>query len=85
MTRDGSFTLNNVPPGDYTLDVQQRPRDLQSVAGGQLEFASIPLSVSGDDIIGLTILTTPGIAVSGRVVFEGQKGADQTARPVACR
>jgi hypothetical protein len=62
-----------VAPGDYTLDVQQRPRDLQSVAGGQLEFASIPLSVSGEDISGLTIITTPGISVSGRVVFDGQK------------
>lgn len=90
VSADGSFTLNNVPPGDYTLDVQQRPRDLQSVAGGQLEFASIPLSVSGDDITGLTILTTPGISVSGRVVFQGQKpqatmagGIQVTAAPVA--
>jgi hypothetical protein len=77
---DGSFTLNNVPPGEYTLDVQQRPRDLQSVAGGQLEFASLPLSVSGDDINGVTILTTPGISVSGRVVFQGQKPQEGITR-----
>jgi hypothetical protein len=76
---DGSFTLNNVAPGDYTLDVQQRPRDLQSVTGGQLEFASIPLSVSGEDIKGLTIITTPGISVAGRVTFDGQKS--QSASP----
>jgi hypothetical protein len=86
---DGGFTLNNVPPGEYTLDVQQRPRDLQSVAGGQLEVASLPLSVTGEDINGVTILTTAGISVSGRVVFQGQKpqegatrGLQVTAAPV---
>ncbi|MCM3879784.1 MAG: carboxypeptidase-like regulatory domain-containing protein [Vicinamibacterales bacterium] len=79
---DGSFTLNNVPPGDYTLDVQQRPRDLQTMAGGELEFASIPLSVSGEDIKGLTILTTPGISISGRVAFEGQKSQTISTRGV---
>jgi hypothetical protein len=82
VSADGSFTLNNVAPGDYTLDVQQRPRDLQSVAGGQLEFASIPLSVSGEDISGLTIITTPGISVSGRVLFEGQKSQAVSATNV---
>jgi hypothetical protein len=79
---DGSFTLNNVPPGDYTLDVQQRPRDLQNMAIGELEFASVPLSVSGEDIKGITILTTPGISVSGRVTFESQKSNAMSTRGV---
>jgi hypothetical protein len=70
---DGSFTLNSVPPGEYTLDIQQRPRNLQSLGTDQLEFASVPLSVSGSDISGLTIITTPGVTVSGRVVLQGQK------------
>jgi Carboxypeptidase regulatory-like domain len=70
---DGSFALSNVPPGEYTLDVQQRPRDLQNLGATQLEFASIPLSVSGGDISGLTVLTTPGVTLSGRVVLQGQK------------
>ena len=90
VDNDGGFTLDNVPPGEYTLDVQQRPRDIQSVAGGQLEFASLPLSVTGEDISNVTILTTPGISVSGHVVFEGQKsqqagstrGLQITAAPV---
>jgi protocatechuate 3,4-dioxygenase beta subunit len=70
---DGSFTLNSVPPGEYTLDIQQRPRNLQSLGTDQLEFASIPLSVAGTDISGLTIITTPGVTVAGRVVLQGQK------------
>lgn len=77
---DGSFILNSVAPGEYTLDVQQRPQNPQSVVNGQLEFASVPLSVSGSDIEGLTILTTPGISVSGRVVFQGQQAQNPTAR-----
>jgi hypothetical protein len=70
---DGSFQLTNVPPGEYVLDVQQRPqniRNLQDINLSQLEFASMPLSVSGD-IDTLTIVTTAGVTVSGRVAFEG--------------
>ena len=72
---DGTFQLANVPPGEYVLDVQQRPqgiRNLQDFALSQLEFASMPLSVSGGDIDNLTIMTTPGVTVSGRVVYQGQ-------------
>jgi protocatechuate 3,4-dioxygenase beta subunit len=70
---DGSFTINNVAPGEYTLDVQQRPRDLANLGTTQLEFASIPITVSGSDLTGLTIVTTTGVTVSGRVVLQGQK------------
>ena len=71
---DGSFQLTNVPPGDYVLDVQQRPqnvRGLQDINLSQLEFASMPVSVSGD-IDNLTIVTTPGVTVSGRMAYLGQ-------------
>ena len=72
---DGSFQLTNVPPGDYVLDVQQRPqnvRNLQDLNLAQLEFASVPVTVSGGDIDSLTIVTTPGVTVSGRVAYQGQ-------------
>jgi hypothetical protein len=78
---DGSFSLSSVPPGEYSLDVQQRPRDMQSLAG-ELEFASIRLSVSGSDISGITIVTTPGVTVSGRVVMESQSGQKTSSRGV---
>jgi protocatechuate 3,4-dioxygenase beta subunit len=70
---DGGFAINNVPPGDYTLDVQQRPRDLANLGTSQLEFASVPITVSGSDLTGLSIITTTGVSVSGRVVLQGQK------------
>jgi protocatechuate 3,4-dioxygenase beta subunit len=72
---DGSFQLANVPPGEYMLDVQQRPqnlRNLQDLNLSQLEFASMPISVSGGDIDNVTVMTTPGVTVSGRVAYQGQ-------------
>ena len=72
---DGTFQLTNVPPGEYVLDVQQRPaalRGMQDINLSQLEFASMPLSVSGGDIDNLTVVTTPGVTVSGRVAYQGQ-------------
>ena len=79
---DGSFTINNLPPGEYMIDVRERPRNMQGLQIGdlsQLEFASVQLSVAGSDISGLTILTTSGVTVSGRVVFQGQAGQKQNA------
>jgi hypothetical protein len=89
VRNDGSFQLTNVPPGDYTIDVQQRPqniRNLQDLNLSQLEFASMPVSVSGD-IDNLTIVTTPGVTVTGRVAYQGQAPPKQnvqvTAAPLA--
>ena len=78
---DGSFSLVNVAPGDYILEVQQRPQGMRNLPDGigALEFASVPLSVAGD-IEGLAVVTTPGASVSGRVVFQGQKSQTTTPR-----
>ena len=77
---DGTFTLNSVPPGDYSLEVQQRPQSMQNPQTGQLEFASVPLSVAGGDISGLTIITTPGVSVSGRILFQGDNAQKASAK-----
>ena len=82
---DGTFQLTSIPPGDYVLDVQQRPRDmrnLQDLDALQLEFASMPISVSGD-IDNLTIVTTLGATVVGRVVFQGQSPPKQNLQVTA--
>ncbi|HKY21273.1 MAG TPA: carboxypeptidase-like regulatory domain-containing protein [Vicinamibacterales bacterium] len=84
VRQDGTFRLTNVPPGDYVLNVQQRPRDLQNLQSinlGDLEFASVPLSVSGD-IDGLSVVTTTGVSVPGRVVFQETTGQRPTARGI---
>lgn len=81
---DGTFRLTNVPPGEYLLDVQQRPRDMQNLQNvnlSELEFASMPVSVAGD-IDGLSIVTTTGVTVPGRVVFQGANTQTVTARNI---
>ncbi len=74
LSASGTFTLANVAPGDYVLDV--RPLPAAALSGRQPvvnEFASVPVSASGDDL-NLEITAAPGISVSGRVIFEGVSG-----------
>ena len=44
---DGTFTLNNIPPGDYTLNVLG-----PNIGAAPPEVAALPLVVSGQDILG---------------------------------
>jgi protocatechuate 3,4-dioxygenase beta subunit len=64
-TPNGAFTLRSVPPGEYRLHVY----DVPSTNGGS-EFASVPLSITGEDETGLVLATAPGAIATGRVVFE---------------
>jgi protocatechuate 3,4-dioxygenase beta subunit len=72
LSSSGAFALANIAPGDYVLDV--RPLSAGALTGRQQvlnEFASVPVSVSGDEV-NLEVTTTAGISVSGRVIFEGR-------------
>ena len=70
---DGSFSISNVPPGEHTIEV--RPINLGGVTAkiepGADEFASVPITASGQDITGLIITTGLGATISGRMVFDG--------------
>jgi hypothetical protein len=76
----GHFSLPNIAPGDYRLDVQAKAR-LEGIAksgstglggpGPLTEFASMPLTVSGDNLDSLQVQTTLGFRLSGRLVVEG--------------
>lgn len=83
---DGTFTMLNVPPGEYVLDVRpMMGRTAPAVPGAPVvepEFGSVPISVSGQDITGLTIITGFGATISGTVVFDNpspQTAAQQTS------
>ena len=91
--RNGQFTLNGVAPGEYTLQVRGTQTITTSAGGdtmmfrttmgpggdGQSEFGSVPLSVGGEDVANVMIMTSKGAAISGRVVFDGGTKPTNTA------
>jgi hypothetical protein len=81
---DGTFRLANVPPGDYLLHVQQSPQTVETQQNADLsalEFASVPINVSGD-IDSLSITTTADARVAGLVVFQGGAATRPALRSV---
>lgn len=62
---DGTFTLPDVPPGSYTLNVSLKGNS----ASGD-ESATMRLDVYGDDIAGLTVVTTKPATVRGTIVAD---------------
>lgn len=83
-SKDGNFTLTSVAPGDYMLTVRS-VRIITSDSGDTMMFratiggpdgpegesASLPLTVSGEDMSNVVIVTSKGATASGRIVFEG--------------
>ena len=85
--RNGNFTMNSVAPGEYTLTARTMgivtsggdgdrmvftmTRTMGPGGDGQSEFGSVPLSVSGEDMNNVMIVTSKGTSASGRVVYEG--------------
>jgi uncharacterized protein (DUF2141 family) len=64
--REGRFTFTAVPPGRYVL----------AVRGGTppgSQWATTEVSVHGDDVSGVALTLQPGIAISGRLLFEGAR------------
>jgi hypothetical protein len=83
---DGSFLFSNVSPGEYRIQVQYTPNpdEVAVFSGGGgpgSEVGSVSVTVTGNDITGLTLVTSPGATASGRIVFEG--GAKPTIAPAA--
>jgi hypothetical protein len=88
---DGTFTVENVPPGNYTLSAVSfvelaspdrraaitSPDGLSIVTSRVPESAAMPIVVSGDDLSGLTLAVRPGSMLIGR--FETDTGV---ARPL---
>ena len=60
---DGSFAINNVPPGRYTLRARSNDSDVPL-------SASQPLAVSGGDLTNVTVLLATGGTLTGAVAFE---------------
>ena len=62
---DGTFTIRNVPPGEYKLSLR-----LAGDAERPTEGASTVVSIAGEDLTGVLLVTTPGATLRGRVVTD---------------
>jgi hypothetical protein len=79
---DGSFSIANVSPGNYTLVAVAGPGGGRGGGGGfairiggpggpgldDIEMVTMPLSVGNEDVTGLTLVTSKGASLSGNVV-----------------
>jgi protocatechuate 3,4-dioxygenase beta subunit len=61
---DGTFSIPNVPPGRYTAAAQSGARWEDPKIG------TVPLTVSGQNITGLTIAMQDGVTLSGNITVE---------------
>jgi hypothetical protein len=79
----GRFTVPNVAPGNYRVDVVSIARMEaiatsgsggigQSLDGQARESASVPISINGQDVEGLAIQTGPGARLTGAVTIDGK-------------
>ena len=85
--KNGAFTIANVAPGDYVLQSLSFQIQMSGSGGENMTFTariggggeggadsevgSMPLSVSGEDVSNLVLVTAKGASASGRLTFEG--------------
>lgn len=77
---DGTFTIDRVLPGEYRLETRSIA-DLDAIAGtgssdsmSHSTFASLPLSVNGEDVRNLTLVLRETGTARGRIVVDGDGG-----------
>jgi len=82
LQQDGSFTINNLSPGDYLLFVRAPIPQASGAPSGesQNEVGQTRVTVAGSDITGVVITTSLGSTLSGQVIYEGQTPRKNTDR-----
>jgi len=73
---DGSFVVNSLTPGEWVLQTTG-----PGAAGG--DYASVEVTINGDDVNGIRLVGVPPLTVSGRLVVD--PAAAQALRPSAVR
>ena len=73
LREDGTFTIPNVPPGEYVL----RANAARSVGSptGPPQFSVAVVNVTGDDVSGVRLAPVPLITISGQISFDDQSAA----------
>jgi hypothetical protein len=73
VATSGTFTLRNVPPGEYEVIARYSPPRQPGEAPGpdpNQEFAVVKVDVATSNIDGLALVTKPGATVTGEIVLE---------------
>ena len=68
---DGTFTIANVTPGEYTLRTQPTPQ--------RKEVASMKLTVGAEDIKDVRLVAMPPSTISGRIVVDPAQAQSLTS------
>ena len=69
---EGTFSIGGVPPGSYVLTARVgTARGVASRNGSQGEMGTVNVTVSGEDVTGVTIVTTRGATLEGTIVGAG--------------
>ncbi len=82
MIENGTWKISGVSPGEYVLLAQVMDVEAIAAAGTTAgmptpEIATVPLTVTGEDVTGVALTTTLGGTARGVIRFEG--GAAPTA------
>ena len=76
---DGTFILSNVAPGSYTLMATSGGPGRRG-GGENVEMGSLPIAVAGEDLTGVTVVTSLGATLTGSVTSaQGSTAEIQTA------
>lgn len=75
---DGSFTLANVAPGTYTLTATSGGPGGRGRGGADIEMGTLPVTVAGEDVTGISVVTGHGATVTGTVVVAQGSSATLT-------
>jgi hypothetical protein len=73
---DGFWTIGGVTPGEYTVRA--------SAAGPDAEVAVQTITIAGDDVAGIALMTMPLSVVRGRVILDSTPGVPPL-RPASVR
>jgi protocatechuate 3,4-dioxygenase beta subunit len=70
---NGKFSLNALPPGEYTLSARTTPGAPGSGASASASnlWAATDISVTGEDQSDVVLRLEPGMTISGRLKYEG--------------
>ncbi len=85
--KNGAFSIVNVAPGDYVLQSRMLQIAMSGAgdnmtfsarigggpdaSGSESEVGSLPVSVSGEDVANVVLVTSKGASAAGHLTFEG--------------